>query len=202
MIFAELNANRNKVLEETRNLDNRDAVVGKLKEFDKYEAESFERAAEEAPKAVGNDVPFSGDPYDAFKVVEAKVSEYNKLNKAGYYIVRVKVEAKKDFVVRQKKQECAEGEEALTDAPLHYVALTKEGTPIIFGHVNPFRKNDIGKLEADYQPGQTVKAGQLCSADGGIITFDIYNVDFSDFAELQFLSQEDYDRMRKEFYSK
>ena len=201
VILSKLNADRKKLVEETRNSRDYDGIRSKMQEFKDYEKECFERAAEEGPKAVGNDVDFSGDPYEAFKVKEAKVDEYVKLFNAGYYNIRVKVEAKKDFVVRQNKSECAAGEEALTDAPLHYVALTSDGTPIIFGHLNPFRTNDSGKLEADYQPGQTVKAGELCSEKGGIITFDIYNNDFSKFAELKFLSQEEYDNMRNEFYS-
>lgn len=48
----------------------------KLKEFDEFAAESYQKAAEEGPKLVGREIMCTGDVYPDFRVTGAKERLY------------------------------------------------------------------------------------------------------------------------------
>lgn len=205
VVFADISAEREKMTEEVREIardGSQEAVQKRMKEFDEYAAKGYERAAKEGPEVVGNDVPFTGDPYENFKVSEVKIEKYESSDKTGNFMLRVKVEAKKDFTLRQYKNECAPGEEALSDdTQLHWVALDSKDGFITMGSFNPLSSGYLfAKIKADYQPGQTVKAGELCNQTGSPVVLSIHSSDFSDFAKLHFLSETDYQNIRRQAY--
>ena len=200
-VFVDIANEGERVKEETRKMDDYDDIRKRMDEYEEYKAKGYERAAEEGKKVIGNDVAFTGDPDEYLKVKEIKISDYFAGEGTGNFELRVKVEAKKDFVVKKRDYECAPGELSLDDTRLYYVALDADDKFIILGSLAPFSSNGLNMTTiADYQPGQTVKAGQLCNATGSQVLLSVHVADFSNFAKLHFLSKTDYENLRRQAY--
>lgn len=173
----------------------------KLKEFDEFAAESYQKAAEEGPKLVGREIICTGDVYPDFRVTGAKVGEYHAGQQAGSVIVRVTVVPKRDIVVREFKRDCAEGEYPLKDTRLYFALMKADDHLIELGQLNPFNSNPYNSsLKAEYAPGQMIQADVPCHSEGAPVYINCHTRDFTEFAKIVFLAEKDYMAIRKQAY--
>lgn len=200
-IYTEVAAKRKAQNEELRGEKDLDRYQKKLKEFDEYEAKSYQNAAEEGEKIKGRDVTVSGDVYDDFRVTGAKVESFQQGKGSGSVIVRAMVTPKRDIIVRDAKRNCEEGEYPLKDTRLYYVLMKANDHLIAMGEINPFNSNYAnGSLKAEYVSGQMIQAGVPCHSEGAPIAINCHTYDFSEFAKIVFLREEDYAAIRKQAY--
>ncbi len=171
-------------------------------EYKAFEAECAQAAAEEGKKIIGRDIPFaSGEINPDFSVKTVRVADFQQLGDGGSIILCITVEAKRDIVLREANWKCKPGEYGLKDARLYYALIKSDDHLIELGQVNPFSaKPAIGKLEAAYADGETVKAGSLCQPDGSPFNLNCHSADFTDFAKVVFLTEKDYKAMRMQAY--
>lgn len=200
-IYVEVAAKHKALNEELRGERDLDLYQKKLKEFDEYKAKSYQNALKEGDKIVGRDVPCSGDMYPDFQVTGAKVEKFDQGKDAGTVIVRVMVTPKRDIVVRESRRNCAEGEYSLKDTSLYYVLMKADDHLIELGQLNPFNKNAYNSsLKAEYAPGQMIQAGVPCNSEGSPVYINCYTRDYTEFAKIVFLREEDYNALRKQAY--
>ncbi len=161
-------------------------------------------ASEEGQKLIGRDIPFtSGDIYPDYKVTSVRVGDFQSGEGTGSIILRVMTEAKHDFVVNEKTTFGSPDPLSLRGARIYYALLKSDDHLIELGQTNPFNsKPTIGsfKPETAYKNGETVKAGSLCQPDGSMITINCHSYDFTDFAKIVFLRENDYNAMRQQAY--
>lgn len=200
-IYVEVAAKKDaldKMLREEKDLDR---YQKKLQEFDEYKAKSYQNAAVEGEKIVGRDVPCSGDVYPDFQVTGAKVEKFHLGQDAGSVIVRVMVTPKRDIVVRNTLRNCGKGEYSLRDARIYYALMKADDHLIDLGQLNPFSSNAYNSsLEAEYTPGQMIQAGIPCHSAGSPIFINCHTYDFTEFAKIVFLREEDYKAIRKQAF--
>ncbi len=200
-IFAEVAAERKALDKTLPRVDNYKQVQKALKEFDEYAARSYEEAAKEAEKIIGRDIVCTGDVYPDLKVTGAQVVDYNSGYQSGSFIVRVMVTPKRDIIVRANKYKCAEGEYSLRDTRLYFVLMTADDFLIDLGELNPFSRNTyLGSVQAEYGPGQMIQAGVPCHSEGAPLYINCHTFDFSKFAKIVFVREEDYMAIRKKVY--
>lgn len=200
-IFAEVAAKKKALDEDLRSERDMDRYQKNLKEFDEYAAKSYQKATEEGEKLAGREIVCTGDVYPDFQVTDAKITEYRAGKKAGSVIVRVTVTPKRDIIVRETKRKCAEGEYSLQDTRL-YFALMKDNDHLIeLGQLNPFNSNPYNSsLKAEYAPGQMIQAGVPCHSEGAPVYINCHTRDFTEFAKIVFLAENDYMAIRKQAY--
>lgn len=199
--FVDIAAKKKALEEDLREERDMDRYQKKLKEYDEYAAKNYKKAAEEGEKLAGREVPCSGDVYQDFQVTGAVIEKYHAGKEAGSVIVRVKVTPKRDIVVRGSQKECADGEYSLKDTRLYYLLMKTDDHLITLGEVNPFNSNYANSsLKAEYVPGQMVQAGVPCHSEGAPLSINCHTYDFTEFAKIVFVREEDYKAIRKQAY--
>ena len=151
-------------------------------EYFAYEKELKDMFEEKGMLIVGNDVPFSGDPFTDISIKEVKIDKYKTMFNKPFVTLRIYASPKVDLVMDDNNYL----------AHTMAVFVDTKGNELFALPVYPFTST-MPRVTLQYGIGDVISSTQLCNDQGTPVELNLIDdVDLSDFARVEFLSDEEY----------